>query len=162
MNINEIKNLIQDVLQSDISEFELEHMGTRIRLRRGLQRDDAPASPDPPQRVPFGGNTAPQVSAETPLPASDNAAKEEEDTLHLVSSPIVGTFFRSPNPESEPYVKLGDHVHEGSILCLVEAMKLMNEIPSDMDGEIAHIYVENGHPVEYGQKLFGIRPRGST
>ena len=84
MNINEIKNLIQDVLQSDISEFELEHMGTRIRLRRGLQRDDVPASPDPPQRVPFGGT--PQVSAETPLPASDNAAKEEEDTLHLAGA----------------------------------------------------------------------------
>jgi len=160
MNINEIKDLIQDVLQSDISEFELEHMGTRVRLKRGFQRDAVPDSPNPPQRARMDRDMPLTVSAETPLPASDNAAKAEEDALHLVTSPIVGTFYRAPNPETEPYVKLGDQVQEGSILCLVEALKLMNEIPSDMDGEIVNIYVENGHPVEYGQKLFGIRPRG--
>jgi acetyl-CoA carboxylase biotin carboxyl carrier protein len=147
------------VLQSDISEFELEHMGTRVRLKRGFQRDAAHDSPNPPQHGSVSRDFPQPLSAETPSPASENNGDEEEGAFHMVTSPIVGTFYLAPNPESEPYVKLGDQVHEGSILCLVEAMKLMNEIPSDADGEIVRIYVENGHPVEYGQKLFGIRPR---
>jgi acetyl-CoA carboxylase biotin carboxyl carrier protein len=101
----------------------------------------------------------------TQPPAPDSAAKpekttddSEESALHIVTSPIVGTVYLSPSPAAESYVKLGDHVSEGSILCIVEAMKLMNEIPSDIQGEIAHIYVGNATPVEFGQKLFAIRP----
>ncbi len=162
MDIKEVKDLIQEVLRSDISEFELEHMGTRVRLKRGFTGDSALAAPNPPKRASIRRDLSLSTSGETELPADENTGNAEEDALHMVLSPIVGTFYRTPNPESEPYVKLGDQVHEGSILCLVEAMKLMNEIPSDMDGEIVRIYVENGHPVEFGQKLFGIRPRSQA
>jgi len=156
MNIDEVKALIQSVLESDISEFELEHTGTRVKLKRGLVRDTAvglSASPES-QHVP----SQPVVFEPAALPAK-SVQDSEESTLHFVTSPIVGTFYRAPSPGAEPYVKLGDQVEEGKILCLVEAMKLMNEIPSDTDGEIARIYIENGSPVEFGQKLFGIRTR---
>jgi acetyl-CoA carboxylase biotin carboxyl carrier protein len=162
MDIKEVKELIQNVLQSDISEFELEHMGTRVRLKRRFQAYASPASPSPAHRLAVTRDISKAVSAETTTIASENTDDSEESALHMVTSPIVGTFYRASNPESEPYVKLGDQVREGSILCLVEAMKLMNEIPSDMDGEIVRIYAESGHPVEYGQKLFGIRPRSQS
>ncbi len=159
MEIKEVKDLIREVLQSDISEFELEHTGTRIRLKRGLGRDSANSSPAPPHHSTISITSSRPLDAGAVLPTADSEMDAEEKLLHIVTSPIVGTFYRSPNPEAEPYVNLGDPVHEGMILCLVEAMKLMNEIPSDVDGELARIYVENGHPVEFGQKLFGIRPR---
>jgi acetyl-CoA carboxylase biotin carboxyl carrier protein len=159
MNIKEVKDLIQEVLQSDISEFELEHTGTRVRIKREFGRDSAIASAASPQRANISLSSSRPISAETVITSIDDSGDPEENSLHIVTSPIVGTIYRSPNPEAEPYVKLGDQVQEGAILCLVEAMKLMNEIPSDMDGEIARIYIENGHPVEFGQKLFGIRPR---
>jgi acetyl-CoA carboxylase biotin carboxyl carrier protein len=162
MDIKEVKDLIQEVLRSDICEFELEHMGTRVRLKRGFTSDSALAAPNPPKRASIRGEVPLSTSGETELPANENTDNAEDDALHMVLSPIVGTFYRTANPESEPYVKLGDQVHEGMIVCLVEAMKLMNEIPSDMDGEIVRIYVDNGHPVEFGQKLFGIRPRSQA
>ncbi len=162
MNIKEVKNLIQEVLQSDIIEFEFEHAGTRVRLRRGSNYD---LSVEPPAKAPRPiGDTSslqPTVS-EAVVSSSESGEDSLEDQLHIVTSPIVGTFYRAPSPDVEPYVKLGDHVEEGSILCLVEAMKLMNEIPSDINGEVVRIYVENGHPVEFGQKLFGILPRRQT
>jgi acetyl-CoA carboxylase biotin carboxyl carrier protein len=149
MNIDEVKDLIRVVLQSDINEFELEHSGTRIKLRRGRESTSISISP------PASANAA---SPQSLLPPSDISEDPEEAGLHFITSPIVGTFYRAPSPEAESYVKLGDQVKQGSILCLVEAMKLMNEIPSDVEGEIARIYVETGNPVEFGQKLFGIRP----
>jgi acetyl-CoA carboxylase biotin carboxyl carrier protein len=159
MNIKEVKDLIQEVLQSDISEFELEHTGTRVRIKREFGRDSAIASSASPQRANISLSSSRPIAAETVLASVEDSSDPEENSLHIVTSPIVGTIYRAPNPEAEPYVKLGDQVQEGTILCLVEAMKLMNEIPSDMDGEVARIYIENGHPVEFGQKLFGIRPR---
>jgi len=159
MNIKEVKDLIQEVLQSDISEFELEHTGTRIRLKREFGRDSAVASSNPPQRANISISSSRSAAVETVLSSVEESGDPEENSLHIVTSPIVGTVYRAPNPEADPYVKLGDQVQQGTILCLVEAMKLMNEIPSDIDGEIARIYIESGHPVEFGQKLFGIRPR---
>jgi acetyl-CoA carboxylase biotin carboxyl carrier protein len=157
MNINEVKDLIREVLQSDISEFELEHTGTRIKLKRGIGQDSTLISLSQPSAkasaAPFAASRSESFSQ-----AAEGAENTEEAGLHIITSPIVGTFFRSSSPEAEPYVQLGDIVKEGSILCLVEAMKLMNEIPSDIEGEIKHIYVENGAPVEFGQKLFSIRP----
>jgi acetyl-CoA carboxylase biotin carboxyl carrier protein len=158
MNIKEVKDLIQEVLQSDISEFELEHTGTRVRLKREFGRDSATASSMRQQHASISIDSSRPIAAEELRPSAESESDPEENSLHIVTSPIVGTVYRAPNPDAEPYVNLGDHVHEGSILCLVEAMKLMNEIPSDMDGEITRIYIENGHPVEFGQKLFGIRP----
>ena len=159
MNIKEVKDLIQEVLQSDISEFELEQTGTRIRMKREFGRDSAIASSASPQRASISVSSTRPATTEAVPSSAEESVDPEENALHIVTSPIVGTVFRAPNPEADPYVKLGDQVQEGTILCLVEAMKLMNEIPSDTDGEIVRIYIENGHPVEFGQKLFGIRPR---
>ncbi len=163
MNIKEVKDLIQEVLQSDISEFELEHTGTKIRLRRGFSAGNpAPMLPvqtfSPPVAAPAPVLQQPLPSAAPAAAAEAREAAEEQD-LHFITSPIVGTFYRAPSPGAEPYVKVGGLVEEGTVLCIVEAMKLMNEIPSDVSGEIVRIYVENGQPIEFGQRLFGIRPR---
>ncbi len=163
MNIKEVKDLIQEVLQSDITEFELEHTGTKVRLRRGSALSE-PTVTSPAAHVMTGPSVSvsePRVSLSgtiiAPAVVREEAAAEEG--LHLITSPIVGTFYRSPSPGADPFIKLGSKIDVGTILCIVEAMKLMNEIPSDIAGEVAEIYVENGHPVEFGQRLFGIRPR---
>jgi acetyl-CoA carboxylase biotin carboxyl carrier protein len=148
MNIDEVKDLIRVVLQSDISEFELEHSGTKIKLRRGRK---STAILVPPAAA---SNAA---SPQSLTPPGEVPEDPEEAGLHIITSPIVGTFYRAPSPDANPYVKMGDNVKEGSTLCLVEAMKLMNEIPTDVEGEVARIYVENGNSVEFGQRLFGIR-----
>jgi acetyl-CoA carboxylase biotin carboxyl carrier protein len=94
----------------------------------------------------------------TPHPgAAAEAAASEDEGLHIINSPIVGTFYRSPSPTSEPFVRIGSHVEHDSTVCIIEAMKLMNEIQAETSGEVAKIYVENGQPVEYGQPLFGIK-----
>ncbi len=159
MNIKEVKDLIHEILQSDIVEFELEQTGTKVRLRRG----DSKASPaavtwthvqaPPPALEPLP--SAVERIAPPPAPAD----VPTDSGLHDVTSPIVGTFYGAPSPGAEPYVKIGDTVEEGGTLCIIEAMKLMNEIPSDVAGVVEKAYVENGHPVEYGQRLFGIRIR---
>jgi acetyl-CoA carboxylase biotin carboxyl carrier protein len=162
MNIKEVKDLIQEILQSDISDFELEHTGTKLRLRRGLGQLQVSENPGLP------GTTAPaaapamravhgEESALTPTPPAPE--EDAEAGLHIITSPIVGTYYHASSPTAAPYVKIGQHVQEGTVLCIVEAMKLMNEIPSDVAGEVVRTYVENGNPVEYGQKLFAIRPR---
>jgi acetyl-CoA carboxylase biotin carboxyl carrier protein len=157
MTIEEVKSLLRDVLNSDISEFELEHSGTRVRLKRGFGRDVAMISSasSQPSQV---GSAASQPFVSQAARSAESMDGSEESALHIISSPIVGTAYMAPSPGTDPYVKLGDQVAEGTVLCLVEAMKLMNEIPSDIDGEIVRIYFENGRPVEFGQKLFGIRP----
>jgi acetyl-CoA carboxylase biotin carboxyl carrier protein len=159
MNLKEVKDLLKEVLQSDISEFELEHTNTKIRLKRGLSREIIPAhSPHTQQPASLSVSSVRPVDSEAIQSSAENEGASEDSALHIVTSPIVGTVYRAPAPGAEAYVKIGDHVSAGSILCLVEAMKLMNEIPSDIDGEVVRIFFENAHPVEFGQKLFGIRP----
>ena len=157
MNLKELRELIQEILRSDIREFELEQTGTKVRLLRGLglaaPNIEVPTTPPAPTGTALPAPTA-MAAAPEPSPTEQPIL---EDELHMIASPIVGTFYRAPSPGSEPYVKIGDAVEEGQILCVVEAMKLMNEIPSDVSGEVVRIYVENAYPVEYGQKLFGIR-----
>jgi len=156
MDIREVKDLIREVLQSDISEFELEHSGTRLRLKRGFNRESTGTSFLSGQPPVATFSNAPAPAAQTAMPA-ERAENLEDSSLHTITSPIVGTVYCSPSPGAKPYVQIGDHVIEGSILCIVEAMKLMNEIPSDAEGEVARVYVESGNPVEFGQKLFAIR-----
>jgi acetyl-CoA carboxylase biotin carboxyl carrier protein len=128
-------------------------------LKRGFSGSSTVALPAASQ-LSVATDLTPQAAvAETVITSLEGAEDSKDSTLHIITSPIVGTFYRAPSPGAEPYVKLGDQIEEGTILCLVEAMKLMNEIPSDANGEVAQIYVENGRPVEFGQKLFGIRPR---
>jgi len=158
----EICELIRLVGESGVASVELEHAGSRLRIE-GPPRTvvmEAPAIAGVGPAVPV---TAPQPGrghASPPpasLGASPEAEAEDEAGLHFVTSPIVGTFYRAPSPEAEPYVKVGDSVTKGQVLCIVEAMKLMNEIESDVSGTIVEVLPENAQPVEFGQRLFAIR-----
>ncbi len=151
MNLKEIKDLIEVLKDSDITEIELEKAGTRIRLKKGLGgHEKVHLPPANEERV---VQAAPQIAAPAPEPAA-----EAGKNLFTVASPIVGTFYRSPSPDAAVYVEVGDVVKKGQILCIIEAMKLMNEIEAEVSGKIAAILVENAQPVEYGEPLFHIEP----
>lgn len=153
----EIKELIEFVAKKEFNEFELERGEFRLRWRKGAP-EPAPLSSRPPATLPQPvAENRPVESASAPLSATAPAPVPQEEKLHIVASPIVGTFYRSPSPTAEPFVKLGDTIEAGKTLCIIEAMKLMNEIPSDAGGTIAKVFVENGQPVEYGQPLFGLK-----
>jgi acetyl-CoA carboxylase biotin carboxyl carrier protein len=162
MNQKELKELIEFLIEKDIAEFELERGDVKVRIKRAA---DQPAVAAPhmaflhhaPAPVAHEAGTAPAGSPAPGAPAKPAAAAEEN--LHLVKSPIVGTYYESPSPGAPPFVKVGDSVSDGQILCIIEAMKLMNEIESDVAGEIAKMLVNNGQPVEYGQPLFAIRQK---
>lgn len=149
MSNDEIKELIQLVVESGIAELELERGGDRVRIRRTLESgaEPAPAAPASPQPAPVPA--APPAAAPAPPAANE----------HIVKSPIVGTYFESPKPGDPAFVKVGDLVEPGQVLCIIESMKLMNEIESEVAGTIVAKLVENGRPVEYGEALFAIRPR---
>ncbi len=164
MNQKELKELIDFLIEKDITEFELERGDVKVRIKRGTEAAAAPA--DRIIAVHSAGVAPAQVStnlhaAASPpvIPPAAPAAEKPEEGLHMVHSPIVGTYYESPSPGSPPFVKIGDIVEAGQILCIVEAMKLMNEIEADVAGEIVKILVKNGAPIEYGQELFAIRPK---
>ena len=158
MNQRELKDLIEFLIEKDITEFELERGDVKVRIRRG---GEAPAATFSAPYVPLApAPAAPGQSAPAAAPAAPPAAAAEEAGLHSVKSPIVGTYYESPSPGSPPFVKVGDAVEAGQVLCIIEAMKLMNEIESDVAGEIVKKLANNGQPVEYGQALFVIKPRG--
>jgi acetyl-CoA carboxylase biotin carboxyl carrier protein len=157
LNLKEILELIDKVAERGIAAVEVEQAGTRLRIEgkfappQQVIHHAAPAAP--PVAMPaMAMPAAPPAAAPAPPPEVDSEAG-----LHIITSPIVGTFYRSPNPESEPYASVGDHVSKGKVLCIIEAMKLMNEIESDIDGTVVKIYPQNGQPVEYGEKLFAVR-----
>ncbi len=163
MNFKEILELIDKVASSGIAGIEVEQAGTKVRI------DGKTAHPPQVIHSYVGDAREPQMLSSIPLtalpaapapaaaPAAPPREEESEAGLHIVTSPIVGTFYRSPNPEAEPFVNVGDRVSKGKVLCIVEAMKLMNEIECDADGVVARIYPQNGQPVEYGEKLFALR-----
>lgn len=162
MNLKEIKELVQFLKEEDIAEFELERGDVKIRIKRGMP-DSAPPSdriiavhPAPVLGMQHPGAAVPSQPAGAP-PASEPPRAEEG--LHIVHSPIVGTYYESPSPGAPPFVKPGDSVEAGQVLCIVEAMKLMNEIEADVSGEIVKCMVKNGQPIEYGQELFSIRAK---
>ncbi len=162
MNQKELKELIEFLIEKDIAEFELERGDVKVRIKRGADALAAPmishimASPSsaPPPPVSYAA-PAGHPPAAAPAPAAPAAEPQEE--LHIVKSPIVGTFYESPAPGAPPFIKTGDIVKAGQVLCIIEAMKLMNEIESDASGEIVKMIAANGKPVEYGQPLFAIR-----
>ncbi len=169
MNLKEIKELIDIITEKSITEFELERAGVRLKIKRGVADSSVPVvslAPVPvalPAAAPLAA--APQAPAAQPAaPAAAPAPPEPppEQNLHTVKSPIVGTFYEAPSPGAPPFVKPGDHVTPGKVLCIIEAMKLMNEIECDVDGEVVKRFVENGQPVEYGEPLFAIRLSGNT
>jgi acetyl-CoA carboxylase biotin carboxyl carrier protein len=162
MNQKELKELIEFLIEKDIAEFELERGDVKLRIRRGSEHSAAPSVHTAPATVvPMPIVAAPMVTtgaAPVPAtPATAPASPAAENNLHVVKSPIVGTYYESPSPGSPPFVKVGDKVETGQVLCIVEAMKLMNEIESDVAGEIVKKLVNNGQPVEYGQDLFAVR-----
>jgi acetyl-CoA carboxylase biotin carboxyl carrier protein len=150
--IAQIEQLIRFMGEHNLEEFEYARGDVKIRLRKPSTAMVLAA----PQGIPSYQAPAAAASAQ-PSPAAPAEAKPAEE-LHIVKSPIVGTYYESPSPGSEAFVKVGQSVDSGQTLCIVEAMKLMNEIESDASGEIVRIFVENGQPVEYGQPLFGLRP----
>jgi len=158
--MQQIEQLFQFMTDHNLEEFEYSRGDLHIRLRKpssGVVLSASRAASAPEIIVANLGGTAPAASeAAAPAPTASETRLTED--LHLVKSPIVGTFYGSPSPGSEPFVKVGAFVETGQTLCIVEAMKLMNEIESDETGEVVRVFVENGQPVEYGQPLFGIRP----
>ncbi len=167
MNQKELKELIEFLIEKDIAEFELERGDVKVRIKRGAEHVVAPAAPVTHFAVHTAPAAAPEISASPTATVSAPASSESatpppaaEPGLHTVHSPIVGTFYECPSPGSPPFVKPGDTVEVGQVLCIVEAMKLMNEIEADVAGEIVKKLVANGQPIEYGQELFVIRPRG--
>lgn len=146
IGIEGIERLVNLVIEKQIAEFELEKEGFRLRIVRGSQTFPALKS-EPQVHI---------VHSSSPTAVKEESISSQEEEFHYVTSPIVGTFYRASSPTSPPYVEVGDKVEKGQVLCIVEAMKLMNEIESDVSGIVKEIFVENGQPVEWGQKLFAI------
>ncbi len=170
--LEQLKELIEFLKQNQIGEFSLERGDLKVNVRFGAEQSSAPsadlvslarlfaaqqpvAAPIAPVAAP-AAHVAPQVHASAAAPAP---VEDENAGLHIVKSPIVGTFYESPSPGTNAFVKIGDTVENGQVLCIVEAMKLMNEIESDAAGEVVKRLVQNGQPVEYGQPLFALKVR---
>ncbi len=166
--LSDIQDLLDLLAKEEITEFEMEQQGVKLRVRRGNSC------------VPTAGNTngyiitagptpVPGVQPPSPVslagppppaPAAPEPPADSTEGLFIMKSPIVGTFYSSPSPNAPPFVKVGDSVEAGKVICIIEAMKLMNELEAEVAGRVTRIYVENGQPVEYGQSLFAIEPAG--
>jgi len=162
VNLTEVERLLAFMQAHGLEEFEYQHDDVHIRLKKAAVGSAAPAAV--PVIVAPAANAAPAPASFAEEPAavahSHTVSAPATEDLHIVKSPIVGTFYSSPSPDADAFVTVGSHVKSGQVLCIIEAMKLMNEIEADASGEVARIFVENGHPVEYGEPLFGIRTSG--
>lgn len=166
INMAELRELIDLITENGLTNFELEREGFRVRVGRGTTIEDAAAlAPLLPEKQNATETGAPAASAvqktrtsAPPHPGAqaEEAASEDQD-LHIITSPIVGTFYRSASPTAESFVRIGSQVEPNTVVCIIEAMKLMNEIQAETAGEVVKIYVENAQAVEYGQPLFGIK-----
>ena len=164
MNQKELKELIEFLIEKDIAEFELERGDVKVKIKRAGEHTVVHSHAEPRFYAVPPAPGVPIDMAATPLavpPSSVTTASAPapDEGLHTVKSPIVGTFYEAPSPGAPPFVKLGDAVEVGQVLCIVEAMKLLNEIESDVAGEIVKKLATNGQPIEYGQELFVIRPK---
>lgn len=153
--MDELRELAELVNEHGFTDFEFENANIRVRLSKMTAAPVVQAYAPAPVAAPVAGSTAPAAKPEAEKVAAP--AAESDADLYKITSPIVGTFYSSPGPDKEPYIKEGSKVSEDSVVCIVEAMKLMNEIQAEVSGEVVKIYVENGQPVEYGQPLFGIK-----
>jgi acetyl-CoA carboxylase biotin carboxyl carrier protein len=161
MDFEEIKQILEMMREHELSEFELERDNFKLRVRKNsgghwavhAPAGGAPLAYAPPAYPPAAPPPSPGSSPPTVLTSAD-----EEIELAVVKSPIVGTFYRSSEPGAKPFADVGDTVRKGQVLCIIEAMKLMNEINSEIDGEVVKVYVENGQAVQYGERLFAIKP----
>jgi acetyl-CoA carboxylase biotin carboxyl carrier protein len=163
VNLPEIERLLSFMEQHGLEEFEYERNGLHVRLKKPttVLTSAARVFPAPEIVVAGASHSHSAAAGATGAPSASREAATDagrSEDLHVVKSPIVGTFYNSPSPDAEPFVSVGAHVEAGQVLCIIEAMKLMNEIESDVAGEVVRIFVENGQPVEYGEPLFGIHP----
>ncbi len=172
VDLPEIEKLLDFMRKHGLEEFEYERQGFRIRLKKPSSPSYAFSPGQAPDIVvasapSHGSHAAASASGAVPAAGGAQSAAAQHATsadttrhedLHIVKSPIVGTFYVAAGPDADPFVTVGSKVETGQVLCIIEAMKLMNEIESDAAGEVVRIFVENGHPVEYGESLFGIRP----
>lgn len=152
MDLKDIRQILDLVREHDLAEFELEREGLKLRVKKAndvlvTQAAPAPAPAPPPA----------QIAAVAPPAAAGAPVDEHGVELAMVKSPIVGTFYRTPEPGARPFVDVGDTVRKGQVLCIIEAMKLMNEIESEFDGVVEKVYIENGQPVQFNDRLFAIR-----
>jgi acetyl-CoA carboxylase biotin carboxyl carrier protein len=166
INVEQLRQILDLVREHDLTELEIEQEGLRVKVRKdasgglvvhapaGGHVARAPGAVAPSGPVPAAASAAPPTAA-----ASAAADAEADIELAVVKSPIVGTFYRSPEPGAPSFVDIGTTVKKGQVLCIIEAMKLMNEIDSEYDGEVVNVYVESGQPVQYGERLFAIRTR---
>jgi acetyl-CoA carboxylase biotin carboxyl carrier protein len=166
INMDELRELIHLIRENDFTEFELEREGFRVRFRTGAETDASeggarglqlPAESAGSKQTAGSDTKVTTASAPAHPGAKAQTAASADQDLHMIPSPIVGTFYRAASPNAESFVKIGSQVEPETIVCIIEAMKLMNEIQAETSGEVAKIYVENGQPVEYGQPLFGIK-----
>lgn len=171
INMKELRELIGLITENGLTDFELEREGFRVKVGRSTHLEEtsvlAPPGPGPTEKQITAGPAAQSRSSVQSIPTSapphpgaqaEEAASADEG-LHLITSPIVGTFYRAPSPTAESFVRIGSNVEPDTVVCIIEAMKLMNEIQAETSGEVVKIYVENGQAVEYGQPLFGIKPQ---
>jgi acetyl-CoA carboxylase biotin carboxyl carrier protein len=165
VDLREVERLLEFMQGHGLEEFEYERNGLHIRLKKPSSAPAAYARPFLPVAdlmiaAPAAGSAEAKAPGSAPGGAREQtvASAGRSDDLHVVKSPIVGTFYASPSPDAESFVTVGSSVQAGQVLCIIEAMKLMNEIESDVAGEVVRLFVENGQPVEYGEPLFGIHP----
>ena len=168
INMTELRELIDLITENGLTNFELEREGFRVKVGRGALVEDPaaqtpllPGGPEKQIAAGAGSQASPAQSFHTSAPSHPGAQAEEaasvDQDLHIITSPIVGTFFRSPSPTSDSFIRIGSQVEHNTVVCIIEAMKLMNEIQAETKGEVVKIYVENAQAVEYGQPLFGIK-----
>jgi acetyl-CoA carboxylase biotin carboxyl carrier protein len=151
LSFKEIRDLIDLVSERGLSGLEIEQTGFRIRIEGARPAASSNGS------LPVEATSIAASHLPSSAPALASEAAEIDSSLHMITSPIVGTFYRSPSPEADPFAEIGQKISRGKILCIIESMKLMNEIESDVEGEIVEVFARNGQPVEYGEKLFAIR-----
>lgn len=164
--LDSIKSLVAFVNEQKVQQFDLElgkfklHVTSQYYAGKESKKMPSlmPMMPTMVHSAPESAPAAPAAVREAPQTVAPPAEKKKEDNYTEIKSPMVGTFYRAPSPESPPYVEVGDHVNTETVLCIVEAMKLMNEIKAEMRGQIMEILVENGQPVEYGQPMFKVKP----
>jgi acetyl-CoA carboxylase biotin carboxyl carrier protein len=159
MDLDEIKHVLEMMREHDLSEFELERDGVKLRLRKNsAQQWNGSVAPLPQVTFVPPAAVAPAVGNDGAAPAPVLTPANEDIDLAIMKSPIVGTFYRQSEPGAKPFAEVGQTVKKGQVLCIIEAMKLMNEINAECDGEIVKVYVENGQAVHYGERLFAIKP----
>jgi acetyl-CoA carboxylase biotin carboxyl carrier protein len=164
LDLKELKEILQILEEKEITDFELEEEGMKLRIRKGpapsANHASAPAAGAPlvASVLPsLGGPVIAAAAAPSPVGAAAALPEEAEPGVTIVKSPIVGTFYRSPDPTSPPFADVGDRIRVGQVLCIIEAMKLMNEIEAEVAGEVVKVHRESGQPVQYGEALFSIR-----